>query len=889
MIRARSRLEAPRGRQAERCMPLERALDVEACGNKAVNLGRMLRAGLPVPAGFVLTAAALDDFISAADLHAVLARIVSDPASGADPEARACDALMSIPLPPPLRCSLVEIARRFPADGALAVRSSAVGEDGKHASFAGLFRSILGVQASAEALEAAVKRCWASRWSAGAAAYAKAPRQRLPAIAVIVQAQVDARFAGVLFTRSPQAAHSDEMLCEYCAGLADRLVSGEITPESVAIARKALAVRRIPAQSAPTGGERADPIDWRQLARTAIEAERMFGAPQDIEWAIDHAGRAWLVQSRPITAAAASSAPPVVWSNANVCENFPGPITPLTYSIAAQGYAHYFRNLGRAFGLARRRLERMSADFKVIIGVHAGRMYYNLSAIHAVLALAPLGSRLIAWFDDFTGAGAHAKAQPQSGFVVAAGNAVELARILCKTTWQYAFVDRRVARFEARVDLFAARTRPQDLGAKSLIELRDALRCFLDLRCNRWTDAALADAAAMVCYGALKSAVATVCADAAQQAQMHNALLTGLSGLKSAEPIEALWALARTVRTDPKLTSLFRTGHTDRILERLRTDPAAQEFNRMFEDYLERWGFRCSGELMLTVASFQERPEALLEIVRAHASGPDTAPEGKLAAQRASREAATERVLALAARRRLLRFSPWPSRAAALKVLLRATQGAIGLRERARYKQALLYSRVRRIALEIGERLQSRRLLAAAEDVFMLSIAELDDLVSGVAMFPGETAALVALRRDAHARFALQSPADVLCAPLGDYPSTAGNQGMRSEHGAALRGSSVCAGVARGPAKILESVAETHTLAVGDILVTGQTDPGWAPAFANIAGLVLERGGMLSHGAILAREYGIPTVVGVADATKRIATGALLEVDGDRGDVRLVA
>ena len=212
MIRAHSRREAPRERRAERCLSLEHVLDAEACGNKAVNLGRMLRAGLPVPAGFVLTAAALDDFIAASGLQAVLARIVPEPAGGADPEARACDALMSNPLPPPLRRLLVEIAGRFPADAVLAVRSSAVGEDGRHASFAGLFRSVLGVQASAGALEAAVKRCWASRWSAGAGAYAQNARQRLPAMAVIVQAQVDARFAGVLFTRSPQAAHGDEML-----------------------------------------------------------------------------------------------------------------------------------------------------------------------------------------------------------------------------------------------------------------------------------------------------------------------------------------------------------------------------------------------------------------------------------------------------------------------------------------------------------------------------------------------------------------------------------------------------------------------------------------------------------------------------------------------------
>jgi len=158
-------------------------------------------------------------------------------------------------------------------------------------------------------------------------------------------------------------------------------------------------------------------------------------------------------------------------------------------------------------------------------------------------------------------------------------------------------------------------------------------------------------------------------------------------------------------------------------------------------------------------------------------------------------------------------------------------------------------------------------------------------------MYPAETAALVKLRREAHARFERQTPPDTLLTAPGDYrvlrQST--SDPLQADCASSLRGTSVCGGIARGRARVLTQVAESHTLRPGDILITRQTDPGWAPVFGAIGGLVLERGGMLSHGAILAREYGIPTVVGIAGAVERIKTGAVVEVDGDCGDVRLLA
>lgn len=882
---------APSRERASGWTSLEHAGATTRCGGKAFNLGRMLTAGLAVPAGGVLGVEVLQAFLDRTGLGERIearldALIDDDPARLAQVEADVRAWFDATPWPASMTALIDRVGTDLSHAPLWAVRSSAVGEDAARASCAGLMDSVLGVTPGA-AFERAIKQVWASRWSARALAYERSGHARLGDMAVIVQRQIDPAVAGVLFTRSPEPGCEEAMLCEYGVGLADKLVAGETNPARLRIARDGTSSLRLDdAAQAPT----LDATTVRALADTGRSAEALFGAPQDIEFAIDRDGKLWLVQSRPITAALRQDARRrIVWSNANVNENFPEPISPLLYSIVAPGYSAYFANLGKAFGLSRSRLARMERDLAGIVGVHAGRLYYNLTAIHAVLREAPCGDRLCAWFDEFTGArdpSAHSPFASKS-FVRSARDAAELAWIAARTAWQYLFIERRVRGFEARVDAYAAAAAPERLPSLDLLDmcsLRDLLRGFVDIRLRHWTNASLADAAAMVCYGALKALVHEVVGEAGATAA-HNDLLKGLSGLKSAEPVEALWRLAQCVRDDADLRQLFAAHGGAALLDRIRGDVRCADFHARFQTYLDQWGFRCSGELMLTVPSFQERPAELIDIVRGYAAQADASPTQRLSAQQAEREAATRAVLEAARKRRIV---PGLSLAAVVSRVLAATQAAIGLRERARFKQALLYSRLRRVALEIGSRLQANGTLNAADDVFFLTLSELDQRLSGYAMFPGEVRGLVAMRREAHARFFEAAPPDVFTAEEGDYPDPRAVRTARAAQDGSLRGASVCGGVATGPAKVLTDVVQTCSLVKGDVLVTRQTDPGWAPAFVAIGGLVLERGGMLSHGAILAREYGIPTVVGVAGATERIASGSTVRVDGDRGEVHRV-
>ena len=880
---------------------LEEKPALEDVGAKAYNLARLRCAGHCVPEAVVLTTAAFRRFLETNSLDGAIASLRSGLDAGNITGIRRAsrsirELVLEAEMPDDVRAPLEAWYDARP-DGRLVVRSSGVGEDGPGTSFAGQLDSFLDI-GDLDALRWAVQACWASYWSERALAYQLGRGARLQGMGVLVQLRVDARFAGVLFTRSPDPADSSSMLVEYCAGLGDVLVNGTVTPGRLSMSRESHRWTVHQGAALPTGVDATALLNdscLGRLRRTALEIEELFGGPQDIEWALDPDGRLQILQARPITTLAGSStsgrsvpAGMTVWSNANVDENFPEPISPLLYSIARLGYEHYFRNLAFAFGLSRRRIDVMEPAFPGLIGVHAGRMYYNLTNVHTVLRLAPYGEQLAAAFDQFVGTencrSPH-RDIPSFGRV---RRLLEGLSIVAHTGWQYALVHRRVAAFERTVDDFADRTRPADLVGKASPDLLELLRAFVTIRCHRWKNASLADAAAMVCYAVLEKLLrrAFPSPDAGVSA---STLLKGLRDIVSNEPVLALWELSRLVRDDPGLRDLFasRTGADIAAELELGAHP---EFRVALDEYLDHWGFRCPAELMLTVPDFRERPADLLEILKVYVGLDGDSPADTLRREKAKREVATAGVL-----RSLRDGDPYGPlvggiRAAVLHRVIRATQGSIALRERARLKQALLYSRLRTLALSIGETLVRDGHLDEPAEVFFLSVDELDELLDGRAMFPDQVGALVELRRTTHAEFAQQVLPDTLTLRTGSYvKSAATSAGSASDEATtSLTGVGVSGGCAEGPAIVLKDVREATRIQRGQILVTRQTDPAWAPFFFLIDGLVLERGGMLSHGSILAREYGLPSVVGIRHATERIRNGQSILVDGDHGVVATI-
>ncbi|MFO0868541.1 MAG: PEP/pyruvate-binding domain-containing protein [Pirellulales bacterium] len=903
-------------------VPLSTPLELSECGGKAYHLRCLLEAGWNVPPGWVVTTAAFAQFQSACA------------AQGIAPQ--------DTPVPATVVAAIREVLAEMPAGGLLAVRSSAVGEDSAQAAFAGQLDTVLAVPPQVEEVVAAVRACWVSYEGPRVRAYQAARGIRLRGMAVIIQRLVPGAVSGVMFTRHPTAAHdpryADAILVECCTGLGDNLVAGRVTPASRVLWRSSPAaaesLRPVPdhesqaeAVEFPLG---AEPL--AALAAAADRLESLFGGPQDVEWTWEAEGQLHWLQSRPITtgpaatAAAQANEQPArirpaevasshdagavqIWSNANLNENYPEPVTPLLASIAQRSYYYYFRNLGVALSVAPRRIAEMEPQLRFLVGTHAGRLYYNLTNIRAVLAAAPWGDWLAAAFLDFVGT--DDGVQPEATGAGARSwwgrvkEWAEVARIVWRAGRWALQLRKGVARFADRVARYATQTHPDRLDALSWDELLTCWRGFAEIRHHRWLEASLADAASMVGYGLLKHWLRREFPER-DEASLHNRLLRGLRDVVSVGPAESLWELSRTWHNSPALLAAARQETAASLWARWESDPAWDEVRRGFRRWLDDWGFRCSGELLLTVPSYQEQPVAALELLRTYTLLDGAAPGERLAEQEQQRAAETQQLLGQLARRPCFRWFPWPRRDVVLRRLLQATQTAISCRERARLSQALIYQRLRRLALAIGRRFQQVGWLAAADDIFDLTWDEIESLLAGGSPLCDVAAELVRVRRDLRLAQALVNPPQDLRLPRGvafDWrtltvtaPQAAGDgvgiapgTSRETAHaGQVLRGLGACGGQVTGTACVLEDMSQMERLVPGDILVARQTDPGWATVFPLVRGLVMERGGMLSHGAILAREYGLPTVVGIPLATQYLAGGVRVLVHGDRGEVHLL-
>lgn len=854
---------------------LAAARGAETVGGKSASLGRMLRAGVRVPAGMVIQTAAFESFLGRTgrrdEITALLNQVDPEcPTSLERISSTIVAWLKETPLPSGLEAELAEFFEQR-AQQSLVVRSSAVGEDSQRASFAGQLDSFLNIRDKGALIEA-VKDCWCSFYSARGLAYQRATKVALKGMAVVVQEQIHGVVSGVAFTQAPQDSRC--ILIEWCEGTCEALVSGAVVPQSLCVQREEqVSLPELPMLTAN---------QLRELQGAALRLEELFGSPQDIEWTFDAAGSLYILQSRPITTAAAVPEH-AVYSNANINENYPGPVTPFLQSIAKTSYAHYFRNLAVAYGFASYRIEAMEDALLNIVGVHGQRLYYDVSNIHAVLRMAPWGPLFAEWFNKFVGVEETTQARARDltwsrGTVGRGAEVVELLSMAVKIVRQYRRMVPQVEDFESAVARYADRCHPEHLRALSKDDLVGLLNAFVEIRCHRWLGATLADSACMVCCGALDRFLARFFSEPSDVV-MHG-LLRGLPGIVSSEPPKHLWRISRKIRANAAWTSLFEETTVD-ILDTLGWDGEALRATHpvaaVLQGFLDDWGFRCTGELMMTTSSFQEEPHAVVDMLRSYAAMDEEGPEDVIQRQAAKRLEQTQEL------KRQLN----PVARGAFERLLKATADSLALRERARLKQAQLYRCCRRVVLALGARLVDSGLLSAKDDVLFMSWQELRDVPAKGVVSKKQLAG----RRERFERESQwpQPPARIVLPRGRSWQPLGANTGRAEDRSEdeRLKGIAAAGGCVTARAAVARGQQDFHRVQSGDILVAPQTDPGWATVLFMVKGLVMERGGMLSHGAIIAREFGIPSVVGVPRVTERVPNGSTICVDGDEGYVHI--
>jgi pyruvate,water dikinase len=724
------------------------------------------------------------------------------------------------------------------------VRSSAIGEDGPKSSFAGQLDSFQ-VENDPAAIVVGIERCWASAKNARLAAYSEASHAQLGGLAVIVQQAIDPDYAGVYFTAHPTEDGCE--LLEYVEGHCEKLVQGEVTPESITLPSDAVL-----------------PFDVASLQDAGAKIREHLQTDQDIEWLVKD-GSLFLVQTRPITARRAS----IAWSSTNVNENYPDPLSPLLHSIARRSYYHYFKNLSLRFDLLRE--GEGEQYFANIIGTWGERMYYNMSHVHAVIALSPMGESLAPAFDAFVGYQADL-ARPKRAW----GRRRKLG-FAARCLREYGRLPQHVRKIEARVEAYAAEEVEQ--AALPLL-----FHEFLDIRFHGWLPASFADFFAMSLHGLLGRLLVKSKVENARGLQ--NTLLQSIPGLVSNQPIFSLWAIRQEARAQGQMEECVQT-EASILWQRIQSDDRFLSLRQAIDQHLETWGYRCTGELTFLGKNHLEDPLSFLRMLQSYFASAEVNPHTEFAAMRAQQQRALQDACAEIGRNNgLLRAIKlrWQ-----LRRLVRAASNSIAARERVRLKQAQMYFKVKQVCLAFGDELARHAVLEQAEDIFFLEYDEISRLLNFDELDGRYWRELIALRRRKWS--AAVEKGENLRSFSFAYDGGFIDQDQQSAAVADgnMTGLPACGGVVRGRAVVLASIHEADQLQKGDILVTRQTDPGWICAFPLISGLVVERGGMLSHGAIVAREFGIPAVVGVKGATETIATGDPIEVDGNLGVVRQVA
>ncbi|MFY0522731.1 phosphoenolpyruvate synthase [Archangium gephyra] len=893
-------------------LPFERisAADLPRVGGKGANLGEMARAGFPVPPGFCVTTAAFDAFVAGCgELQERYAEL--EALDGKDVEAarRAAEstraALGRAPMPPAVADAVLATWRTLGTEASWAVRSSATAEDLPDASFAGQQDTYLNIR-GAEALLDAVRRCWVSLFTDRAVLYRSRSGfgHRGVKLSVVVQRMVLPEVSGILFTADPISGRRGTVSIDAGFGLGEALVSGLINADlykvdkatgellEVRVGDKALAIR--PKSEGGTWEERLpedvrrartlDDAALRELVAMGVRIETHYGKPQDIEWCIE-AGRLYVVQTRPITSLyplpepAPSDEGLHVYASFGHVQMMTDAMPPLAIQVwrlllpfdraspgpgDAPGESRSVTTAGSRIFLDLTPMLRHPVLGRGSRGI-LGHVYENVGQGLDTLSGRPAFQR--------GASSGRARMRAAGRFIVPIVAGV-LARLF--------FVDPSRLRpgvesfSESRVAGVRARLAAAAPGAARLREARRALwELFSEVIVVVAPNIAVGVLGNRLLVNLVRKGVL------GGTEEDLSALERGLPGNVTTEMDLAVGDLTDRVRPYPALAELLRSRPASEVLAAARDVEGGPAFLEAWRAFLERYGMRGPGEVDLSRPRYKDEPAPLIAAIVGglgpasanRAAGEHRAHHAALAAKA---EAASERLIS-ASRRGLFGWL----RAGLARRWVRVVRTGMGLREHPKYLLVRVLDVVRDAVREAGALLVQRGSLSAAEDVYLFRFEEL--IAALEAPQAPDLRPLAGQRRAALQRDARRSPPFVMASD-GEIPALAVRADLPP---GALSGTAASAGVVEGVARVVLDPAR-EVLHAGEILVAPHTDPGWTPLFVHAAGLVTEVGGLMTHGSVVAREYGIPAVVSVAGATQRIRTGQRIRVDGTRGFVELL-
>jgi pyruvate,water dikinase len=896
-------------------------------GGKAANLGELLSAGLPVPGGFCLSTDAYRQSVGVpgsllpglAEASAALAAggPALEPGRLNELAATARAAILAAPIPGPVATAVEQAYTALGPGVPVAVRSSATAEDLPFASFAGQQDTYLNVVGVPAVLDA-VRRCWASLWTDRATAY-RATLGIAPAgvaLAVVVQRLVEAETAGVMFTANPLTGRRRQVVIDAARGLGEAVVSGTVNPDHFVVdgltgrvlERKTggtgMEVRPLPGGGTETrevtaplrggqGGGAACLTDVQvaALARLGLQAEAHFGAPQDLEWAIDAAGTMWLTQSRPITTlypvpksnGAAGTVPPgrypVSGTRAYLCfslaQGLTRPLTPmglaavrLIASSVATAAGFPVPDPRRGPSPYAEAGQRIYIDFTTPLRSAIGRRFvprvFDVMEARTAAVMRQL-------FDDPAFSITTRTPFGLLRHVVPVAARAKVPAALIVALVRPAAALRRMDRFTREFEASLAPAAP----AGPLARL-DHAESLLGSRLFQIVPAILPLPA--LGFAMLAAAGKLLGSNAWNELQP---VIRGLPNNITTQMDLELWQLAESIRDDAQSRTALLAGDPSGLAVAFEAGQLPARLEAGLTRFLDRYGHRAVAEIDVGQPRWSEEPAHILGILANYLrlDNPALAPDIQFSRAAEDAEAQVDLLVARAAAHGRLR-------GLLVRAALRRARLYAGLRELPKYHLVNGLAEVRRQLLMVGGELARAGSIERRDDVFFLDFAETRQALTANGAGDGhalDLRARVAERREEYERELGRRHIPRVLLSDGTEPEAVRTAVGHVPEGT-LAGSPASAGTVTAAARVIRDPVGAR-LEPGEILVAPSTDPGWTPLFLTAGGLVMEMGGANSHGAVVAREYGIPAVVGVPDATIAIETGQTITVDGGAGTV----
>jgi len=796
-----------------------------------------------------------------------------------------------------------EIENALNEESYYAVRSSSIEEDSSNFSFAGQFETYLYVKK--ENMLEKIKEVWISSFSNHVMKYRKEGKinNEINVPAVIIQEMVNSEKAGVGFSVNPVNNNYDEVVISGTYGLGTSIVDGDENGDLFIYNKKTKEIKKeirtkkirqvldfenkkIKTEKINIEEEILNDSEVCELGENIINIEKYYGKPQDMEWAFEKE-KLYILQSRPITTLEKTDKKTyntIIWDNSNIVESYPEITLPLTFSFIRKAYSDVYKRFSEITGVPAKVVESYQDIYDNMLGLLKGRVYYNLINWYKLLMLFPNSKGNSKFMEQMMGVKKELSEENLNENLLEAegkmtgfekfGNKLEKYKAGFTLFMNMFLIEKKAEKFYKIIDE-NLNGKNSDLSNKNIKELKKYYKFLENKFLKNWEIPIINDFLVMVWFGLSKKMAEKYIKDDFEKA--HNTLIAQEgNSMISVEPSKYIKKMSLMIKNDKSLKDEIGNiiNKNEKSLVGIFKLTQNAEFNSTLNEYMEKFGDRTVHELKLEAPTLREEPLFLIKMIYSLSITENVQ-------EHAKRNILEEQKKIYDS----LKINP--IKKYLLKKTLFYAKKFIRLRENLRYERTKVFGTVRKIMKKMGVHLKNNNLINNEKDVFYLTVDEIFGLIDG-SIIDVDLKKLIELRKEEYKKYETEAilPDRFLTRGfLGEnfyYEDLAGNSQLDEN---TLQGTGCSKGIVKGKVKIVLNPMDTQ-VEDGDIIITKSTDPSWVMVFPLLKGLIVEKGSLLSHSAIISREMNIPAIVGVQGATSILKTGDMVQFDGSTGIIK---